>query len=546
MAFYKFILVLFICGFAQLSFGQDRYAVHYKYKPQTLFSLNDPSAFLSDAAIERRDRHRVSLDSLDLPVATKYIEALDSIVHSFLYHSNWLNASLIVATAEQVSSLSQFEFIEKIVFVAPNFYPQSRIDPQLIPEKFGKIEALEDQRIENQPAFAFQNEVLGIPEMHELGFKGKGVTVAVFDAGFPSVNTIPSLSHIISNGQLIGTKDFVQPWITNVFDKHQHGSNVLSLIASNDPDLLLAGAPEANYILCITEDVFSEFRIEEYNWVKAAEYADSLGVDIINSSLGYWDFDDPSMDYSIEDLNGATSVITKGATIAAEKGILVVTSAGNYGSRGPSSITMPADANGILAIGSVNQDLTRSNFSSQGPTSDGRIKPDLTTFGNQVFVMRPNGIVNRGSGTSFSAPQITALAAGLWQAQPDWTKDELIEYLIKSATQADNPDNNLGHGIPDFRKAFLGEVLSVESRVLSRKIFPNPITGDVLFIEFDDFLQAQFTLIDPQGRMVSSTVLTRDDQKRPFTVQIPGHLKGFFIVQLLAGREVYRTKLIKK
>ncbi|UJP64304.1 S8 family serine peptidase [Mongoliitalea daihaiensis] len=549
MAEFRIFLVCLLCWVSMATVqAQNRYAVHYKYKAQTDFSLTNPQAFLTNPSIERRERQQINLDSLDLPVSEKYITYIEDKVIRFLFHSNWLNASVLVAEPEAIAEISQLDFVEKVVFVAPGFSAPAAFQPETAHRKFNQlaIESNQSTRTMNGPVYTFQNELLGIPAMHEEGFKGKGITIAVFDAGFPGVNTIPSLLHLSTNNQIIGTKDFVEPWNTNVFVKNQHGSNVLSLIASNDPDVLVAGAPEANYILCITEDVPTEYRIEEYNWVKAAEYADSLGVDIINSSLGYWDFDDPSMDYTIADLDGNTSVITKGATIAGNKGILVVTSAGNYGGRGASSITMPSDATGILAIGAVTSNFIRSGFSSQGPTADGRIKPDLTTLGSDVWLMRPNGQIGRGSGTSFSSPQVAALAAGLWQAKPQLTKDELIHYLRQSASQSENPDNEFGYGIPEFRKAFLGEILSVDRELIQRKVYPNPLKGDILFVAFDQHVNARVQIFDMQGRKVWTGAITRQGLREPFAIPVSIQQTGLYMLQIQSGSAIYRTKFIKK
>lgn len=456
---YALFLLLVMLAFGS-AMGQNRYAVHYKYKPQESFSLDNPSDFLSPMAVERKSRFGIALDSLDFPVSRKYVEEITPLTVEILYHSNWLNASLIVATTEAIEQIMDLDIVDDVILVAPGFVPQGRVSSKS-GEKGFSINLKNKKSNSNAAPFEFQNQLLGIPDMHEEGFKGKGVTVAVFDAGFPAVNTIPALSHIIEKGQLIGGKNFVHPWDEDIFKYNQHGSDVLSLIASNDPELLIAGAPESNYILCITEEVPTEFRIEEYNWVKAAEYSDSLGVDIINSSLGYWDFDDPAMDYTFEDMDGETALITRGANIASSKGILVVTSVGNYGRRGSPSLTAPADAKGIISVGSVNGNLERSAFSSQGPTADGRFKPDLTTNGEQVWLIRSSGNLGRADGTSFSAPQITALAAGLWQARPEWNKEKILKALLESADNFDSPDNDFGFGIPDFTKAYLGEILNI-------------------------------------------------------------------------------------
>lgn len=541
-------LGFWIClGFATQA--QNRYAVHYKFKPQENFSLENGNAFLTAKSLERRDRQQIALDSMDLPVSTKYIESLAPHVVEFLYQSHWLNASVVVATVEEVEVIRGFDFVEKVVFAAPNFNPSSKMEFKMT-DKAGMNFNLRKKgnSTHDTPIFDFQNRLLGIQEMHESGFKGKGVTVAVFDAGFPGVDLIPVFAHLHDYNQIVGTRDFVHVWNDNVYTKNQHGTNVLSLMAANDEETLLSGAPDANYILCITEEVPTEYRIEEYNWVKAAEYADSLGVDIINSSLGYFDFDDKSMDYTVEDLNGETAIISQGASIAGDKGILVVTSAGNYGSRGERSITAPADAKGILSVGSVNSSLERSNFSSQGPTADGRIKPEVTTFGEQVWLMRFNGILGRANGTSFSAPQIAAMAAGLWEAKPEWTKDELIKYLQASATNADDPDNLIGFGIPNFQKAYLGEILNVTETELAQawKIYPNPVMGSNLFIQFGNYEQGEFTLIDTKGRTVQKTNVSRSSNKEPFEILLVEIPQGLYVIEMQSGNQVKRTKILKK
>jgi subtilisin family serine protease len=382
--------------------------------------------------------------------------------------------------------------------------------------------------------------------MHAEGYTGKGVTIAVFDAGFPGTNTASPFAHLFTKNQIVGQRDFVRPWNSGVFMDNQHGTNVLSLIAANEPGKLVSGAYDSDYILVITEEVATEYRVEEFNWVRGAEYADSLGVDIINSSVGYWDFDDPSMDYTVKDLDGKTAVITKGASIAAQKGILIVNSVGNYGGRGASSLVAPADAKGILSVGSVNTDLARSGFSSQGPTADGRLKPELVTFGGSPVLVRFNGAVGASSGTSFSAPQITALAAGLWQAKPEWKKDELIENLLRSGTQYKKPDNLLGYGIPNFYQALYGEILSLEEAVeIEWKVYPNPLVSDVISIHFGTGLQSTFELIEMTGKTLITSELSRNSSKTAYQVQLNGIRPGLYLIQMREGAYIKQTKLLR-
>ncbi|WP_100627131.1 S8 family serine peptidase [Algoriphagus formosus] len=532
--------------------AQDRYAVFYKYKPQDGLNLDQPQDFLTDRALLRRAKEGVAVDSTDLPVTQRYVDEVYQLSHYILYQSKWLNASLIVTDMEGAKSIAELPFVEKVELVGKGYIPNpnARIGRRLFVSATAKVcppggKAERTLAAQELPS-DFQNSLLGIDFMHEEGFKGKGIRIAVFDAGFPGTDNASPLSHLLSNNQLVAQKDFVRPWNQNVFTDNQHGTNVLSLIAAVETESFIAGAPEAEYFLAMTEEVATEYRIEEYNWLRAAEYADSIGVDIINSSLGYYDFDDPEMNYSSGQLDGKTAVITQAANIASSKGILVVNSVGNYGPSEP-SILAPADSPNVLAIGSVNQSLEVSNFSSRGPTGDGRIKPDLAAFGNGVALLRSNGNVGFANGTSFSAPQITALAAGLWQAKPEWTRAELIENLLRSASQYENPDNLLGYGIPNFREALYGEILSVEENgeIIPWKVFPNPMEGNKLTIYFGSSLSAEFSLIDLNGKTLQNQNLSRNTAKDPYELQLEGIRPGMYIIQMQDRKLIKQQKLIR-
>ncbi|WP_296701470.1 S8 family serine peptidase [Algoriphagus sp.] len=544
------ILAIIFLGLWNLSKAQDRYAVFFKYKPQETYSLSQPDLFLNQKALDRRNREGVSIDSLDLPVSQKYIDGLMEKADNILYPSKWMNALLLITDQERAIEIESLPYVDRVEMVALDFIPDpnSRFVRKIFTSVGIKISLPSNNRKlqTNETPYDFQNNLLRIPEMHEAGFTGKGVTIAVFDIGFPGTEKAASLSHLYTNNQILGTKNFVNPWSETVYSVHQHGTNVLSLIAASEEGILVSGAPDANYILAVTEEDPTEYKIEEYNWVKAAEFADSLGVDIINSSVGYYDFDDPTMNYSLEDLDGKTTVIARGANIAAQKGILVINSIGNYGSK-ESSLISPADSELVLAIGSVDQDLGVSNFSSRGPTGDGRIKPDLAAFGNGVALIKSNGNLGFSNGTSFSAPQITALAAGLWEAKPEWTRAELVENLIRSGSQKDEKDNLIGYGIPNFFDAYYGEILSVsEKEEVLWKIFPNPIWEDDLKIYFGSGLKAEFTLLDMNGKQIQSSVLFRNNQKESYRTSLQGLKPGFYIVQMQDEKDLKRTKLFKQ
>jgi subtilisin family serine protease len=353
-------------------------------------------------------------------------------------------------------------------------------------------------------------------------------------------------AHVFTNKRVVGQLNVVRPWIKEVFRDNEHGTQVASLILSNQAGTLVAGAHQAQVIFAITEDVATEYPIEELNWVRAAEYADSLGVDIINSSLGYLDFDEPSLTYTTAQLDGKTTYVTRGATLAAKRGILVVNSVGNYGSAGSSSLVAPADAQGILAVGSVNASSVVSTFSSRGPTADGRIKPELVAFGQSPVLVRGTGQVSSAAGTSFSAPQLTALAAGLWEAKPNWTKDELLISLIKSGTQYATPDQNLGYGIPNFRGAYYGALLGINEEIESgSNIYPNPLCSESLHIRFGKELRVTLQILDGSGRRVVEQVGERNTIQQPFVFILSDLPSGIYFLQLLDGKEIAYKKLIK-
>ncbi len=543
-----FLAFLFSFGWTTKGFAQDRYAVFFKFKPQKEYSLTSPSKFLTQKAIQRRVREKFAVDSLDLPVTAAYLQGISAYSQELLYASKWLNAAVVVTDTEGKKRMEGLPFVQKVEWVAKGFISKTgnRTTPE-ISEKPNKNQKWEiEESFREAAAYDFQNELLGIPAMHLAGFTGKGITVAVFDSGFPGLDKAIPFAHVFTNKQVVGQLNVVRPWIKEVFRDHEHGTQVASLILANQAGTLVAGAHQAQVIFAITEDVATEYPIEELNWVRAAEYADSLGVDIINSSLGYLDFEEPSLTYSAAQLDGKTTYITRGATLAAKRGILVVNSVGNYGSAGSGSLVAPADAEGILAVGSVNASSVVSTFSSRGPTADGRIKPELVAFGQSPVLIRSSGQVSSAAGTSFSAPQLTALAAGLWEAKPNWTKDELLTSLIKSGTQYATPDQNLGYGIPNFRSTYYGALLGLNEEIeLGSSLYPNPLRSESLHIRFGKELRVRLQIYDGSGRRVGEQAGERNAIQEPFVFSLSDLPSGIYFIQLLDGKEIAHKKLIK-
>ena len=544
-SFYFLALFLCVCWTTK-TVAQDRYAVFFKFKPQKEYSLGSPSKFLTEKAIQRRVREKFSLDSLDLPVTAAYIQGLGAFSQELLYVSKWLNAAIVVTDVEGKKKMEGLPYVQKVEWVAKGFISRTgnRNSTEVSASQPKKWVLEENYR--QAAAYDFQNELLGITAMHQAGFTGKGITIAVFDSGFPGLDKATAFSHVFTNTQVLGQLHVVRPWIKDVFRENEHGTQVASLILANQAGTLVAGAHQAKVIFAITEDVATEYPIEELNWVRAAEYADSLGVDIINSSLGYLDFDEPSLTYSKSQLDGKTTYVTRGANLAAKRGILVVNSVGNYGSAGSSSLVAPADAQGILSVGSVNASSVVSSFSSRGPTADGRIKPELVAFGQSPVLIRGSGQVVAASGTSFSAPQIAALAAGLWEAKPNWTKDELLSNLLKSGSQYATPDQNLGYGIPNFRSAYYGALLGLNEEIESgSSIYPNPLRTESLHIRFGKELRMTLQILDGSGRRIIEKVGERYAIQQPYVFNLPDLPSGIYFLQLLDGKEIAYRKLIK-
>ena len=543
-----FLVFLLSFGWTSKGLAQDRYAVFFKFKPQKEYALASPSKFLTEKAIQRRAREKVAVDSLDLPVTAAYLQGISAYSQELLYASKWLNAAVVVTDAAGKKNMEGLPFVQKVEWVAKGFIAKTgnRTVPEISQKPTKNQKWVIEESYREAAAYDFQNELLGIPAMHQAGFTGKGITVAVFDSGFPGLDKAVPFAHVFTNKRVVGQLNVVRPWIKEVFRDNEHGTQVASLILSNQAGTLVAGAHQAQVIFAITEDVATEYPVEELNWVRAAEYADSLGVDIINSSLGYLDFDEPSLTYTTAQLDGKTTYVTRGATLAAKRGILVVNSVGNYGSAGSSSLVAPADAQGILAVGSVNASSVVSTFSSRGPTADGRIKPELVAFGQSPVLIRGSGQVSSAAGTSFSAPQLTALAAGLWEAKPNWTKDELLTSLIKSGTQYAVPDQNLGYGIPNFRSAFYGALLGLNEEIESgSSIYPNPLRSESLHIRFGKELRVTLQILDGSGRRVVEQVGERNTIQEPFVFEVSDLPSGIYFLQLLDGKEIAYKKLIK-
>lgn len=470
----KIILAGFFLTAKLLVFAQDefnKYWVVFTDKNNTPFSLASPNEFLSERSIERRLRQNIELTEEDLPADPQYINALKELGIEVLNVSKWLNGAIIASgDSLLIDSLVAYSFIESAPIL---------IKPSLTDKNLKHINS-EKFNIYETPLYGYssnQVEMLKGEFLHRGNFHGQNMLIAVQDAGFTNANEISSLQHIWNEGRVVATRDFVKDNL-EFFESARHGTTVFSIIGGIIADSIYGTATKANYALIRTEDGNSEYIIEEYNWICGAEFADSLGADVINSSLGYSLFDDSLQNHSYSDMDGRSTPVSIGANIAASKGMVVVCSAGNSGNSEWFRITAPSDAQEIMAIGAVNSEENIASFSSRGPSYDRRVKPDICAQGIRTICQTAGGVVSFCSGTSCSAPVITGLTACLWQANPTATSGKIIESIIKSATQYENPDSLCGYGIPDFIFAdrYLKDINAPPvNNIVSYNLFPNPV-----------------------------------------------------------------------
>ena len=441
-----------ITGFSQRIVSPNHYCVYFTDKKGTPYSITKPNEFLSQKAIDRRDRYDIKITKQDLPVNPDYVKQLKDLGFEIINVSKWLNCAIVKTTDK--SLLAE---LENLSFVKKDFEKKTttRTQHEQQPPEDINIEKEKDKfkNVYKYGKGKNQIKMLNGHYLHNRGFSGEGMTIAVLDAGFYHVNTLPAFDSLWANNQILGWYDFVDG-DTTVWDADTHGMMVLSIIASNMPNEFVGTAPKANFWLLRTENAKGEYVIEEYNWVCAAEFADSVGVDIIHSSLGYFHFDD-DQDYKYEDMNGNTAISTIGSDIAASKGILLNTSAGNSGMSEDKHISAPADADSCLAIGACWRSGRSVGFSSKGPSYDNRIKPNISAKGAFTTIQSTNGGLGKSFGTSLSGPVIAGLVACLWQAFPELNNMEIIDAIQKTANQYSQPDEKLGYGIPDFEEAFL-------------------------------------------------------------------------------------------
>ncbi|MES2518048.1 MAG: S8/S53 family peptidase [Bacteroidota bacterium] len=486
------ILSVYCLLFTANCFAQSpaKYLITFKDKNNTPYSVSNPLEFLSQRSVSRRQKQAITVKTRDLPVNPAYISEIKKTGAKVWFTSRWMNAALVETSASNLQNILKLSFVKGLEVNGTVDNPSNRSG-----RKSSKFEALDVQTL-NYGLSKTQVEMIGVDKMHDLGFKGEGMMIGVLDAGFNNANNIPALKPLFDEKRIVGTYDFVKKE-TSVYEDDAHGTEVLSCMGAYLEGSMIGTAPKASFLLLRSEDAASEYIIEEANWLFATEYADSVGVDLINSSLGYTTFDDAKTDHTYADLNGNTTIAARAADWAAAVGIICVISAGNEGNDAWQYIGTPADADSVISVGAVTATKAYATFSSLGIPTDKRIKPDLVAMGQSAAVVSPNGIVTTSSGTSFSSPILCGMIAGYWQANPTLTAMEVIDRARKSGSQYANPDNKLGYGIPSLFK-----ILAVQGEITELfRVYPNPAKNEII-LELNDFFGKKYeaNLTDISGR----------------------------------------------
>jgi len=454
-----FFLLLLLTDLAQAQF--TRYIVYFKNKGNSSFTLAAPQVYLSQRALDRRTRYGIAIDSADIPVTPTYINQVDNIANvTILNASKWLNAITIqTSDAAAISAINSLPFVQSVSGIASRMADPGRG----FRNKFAGEETItpiiaETGRLTgdffNYGTSAYNEIHLHNGEfLHNIGLRGQGMQLAMLDNGYSNYTALKAFDSVNANGQVLGTWDFVGRE-ANVSNDGSHGMNCWSTIAANIPGSFVGKAPKASFWLFRTEDDASEYPVEEHNWVCAAERADSAGVDVISSSLGYFDFDNSSLNYTYANMNGNTTISSRGADMAAKKGLMVFVSAGNEGNGPWHYLTTPSDGDSVVCVGAVTSTGVVGGFSSYGPSADGQVKPDMASVGVSAVVQTVFNTIGTANGTSFACPNMAGMGTCLWQGFPEFANMKIVRALQQAGSIAGTPNDRIGYGIPNLKSAF--------------------------------------------------------------------------------------------
>ncbi|HEX5155153.1 MAG TPA: S8 family serine peptidase [Parafilimonas sp.] len=454
----KILLLALLCITGSVLFAQyPKYVVVFKDKNNSPYRLDKPRKYLSAKAVQRRTTYNIAVDSSDLPVNPSYIsQVLAQGPVTYLSQSKWLNQILIYTTsAAAVNAIKSLPFVRNVNPVGPAS-TTFKTSNDKFKETIGPLDRsklISKSIVANRYDYGSSYGQIHIHNgefLHNKGFTGKGIVITIIDAGFYHYKSIAAFDSTRAHNRFLGEKDFVD-FDGNVNEDNDHGELCLSTIAANVPGVMVGTAPNASFWLLRSENVNSEYPIEEHNWAAAAEFADSVGTDLISSSLGYMQFDDAQFNHTYNDFYKNSTMVSRAATFAAKKGIIVTNSAGNEGGSSWKYLLFPADDDSVCAVAATNVNGNIASFSSYG--YPGKIKPNIASVGSGTTLYASYGLTS-GSGTSFSNPNINGLIACLWQAFPEFNNMKILKAVYKSADRFKTPDDRYGFGIPNMRKAY--------------------------------------------------------------------------------------------
>ncbi len=553
---YLLFLLISLCVVVSVEAQYSQYIVRLKDKNGSEFSVTRPQEFLSQRAIDRRQKYNIPVVENDLPVVKAYLDSIRNAGSVVIKNtSKWLNQVLI-----QTSDINALNKINSFPFVLGTS-PSKRTAP-IQPDKRKKL--TQDFKEIASPAevkgatgldYGYSEGQIKINHgdfLHDKGFNGKGMLIAVIDDGFYHYKTLPAFDSVRLQNRILDTYDFVANKV-DMNEEDAHGMYCFSLMSANMPGMMIGTAPGASYLLYRSEDVSSESLSEEQNWVAAAERSDSAGADVVTTSLGYNQFDKPIFNHTYADMDGKTTIIARGANFAAAKGMLILAAAGNEGNKPWHYIITPADATGVLTVGAVDINRQPGYFTSYGPSVDGRVKPDVASMGVATVVQAAAGGFATANGTSLATPNLAGLVTCLWQAFPEFSSSEIMDFVRKSSPTYHTPDARTGYGIPDFQVAY--EMLMTErinrnaSVILANRniaIYPNPFSVVThVLIKPQATTNTVVRLVDMSGKVCFKTsIALTSGQIYILDIQKNALSRGLYILQLSDGVNNYREKVV--
>ena len=512
------------------------YRIYFIDKGENQTANFAPEDLLTSRALERRQKSGILVpDFRDIPVYTGYLNQISSLGFELHCTSKWMNTALFKTYAQaDINLLLNLPFISEVKIVkSPG--KKNNYNDKL---KF------EISQTDLPPFDRPITMVNGYP-IHNSGYYGKNVLIAILDEGFFLADKISSLNSLRNRNGITATYDFIKK-NESVYNISTHGTAVLSVMAGKIPGMIEGTAPEADYLLLNTEEKESEFPCEEDFWAAGAEFADSLGVDIISSSLGYYNFDDPDLNYKFSDLDGNTSFVTRVADIAASKGILVINSAGNERNKDWERIICPADGDSVVAVGAVDGYNLISGFSSAGPSADGQIKPDNVTMGVSVPAQISVDSIIRVNGTSFSCPILSGMAACLIQAVPQATNSDIIDAFHLSADRYDSPDSLYGYGIPDMVSALI-HLQNIYIKVPTEESVagPNPTSGNIEIMFREPTGSITVEIISMSGKLIFRKEYPDFAGRTLLIDALQNKRQGIYFIRIIKNSSVSVHKIIK-